>query len=101
MLASGAMREAQRAGVPAQSITALGGLRRFAPAVNDVSLLAIAPAAQHVDVLNAFGRLPAAAAILSRSLSHITIGNERGAITVRVVVPEEAGAALVWHTGSC
>ena len=100
MLASGVMREAQRAGVPAQSITPVGGLRRFAPAVSDVSLLAVAPEAQQAEVLNAFGRLPTAAAILSRSLSHITIGNERGAITVRVVVPDDAGAALVWHTGS-
>ena len=100
MLASGAMREAQRVGLPAQSITPLGGLRRFAPAVSDVSLLAIAGEAQHADVLNGFGRLPTAAAILSRSLSHVTIGNERGAITMRVAVPEEAGAALVWHTGS-
>ena len=100
MLASGAMREAQRVGLPAQSITPLGGLRRFAPAVSDVSLLAIATETQHADVLNGFSRLPTAAAILSRSLSHITIGNDRGAITMRVAVPDEAGAALVWHTGS-
>ena len=100
MLASGAMRDAHRVGLPARSITPLGSLRRFAPAVGDVSLLAVAAEAQHADVLSGFGRLPTAASILSRSLSHITIGNERGAITMRVAIPEEAGAALVWHTGS-
>ena len=100
MLVSGAMREAQRLGLPTQSITPLGGLRRFAPAVKEVALLAVAAEAQHADVLNGFGRLPSAAATLSRSLSHITIGSERGAITLRLAIPEEAGAALVWHTGS-
>jgi len=100
MLASAAMRDAQRMGLPASSITPLGSLRRFAPAVGDVSLLAVAPAAAHAEVLTGFARLPAVAAILARSLSHITIGNERGVITLRVTIPEEAGSALVWHTGS-
>ena len=100
MLASGAIREAERVGLPAQSITPLGSLRRFAPDIGDVSLLAIAPAQEHSNLLSGFARLPASAAVLSRSLAHVTIGNERGAITLHVVVPEESGAALVWHTGS-
>jgi DNA polymerase (family 10) len=100
MLASGAIREAQRVGLPAQSITPLGSLRRFAPDIGDVSLLAIADAARHTELLSGFARIPAVAAILSRSLSHITMANDRGAITLRVTVPEEAGTALVWHTGS-
>jgi DNA polymerase (family 10) len=85
---------------PARSITPLGSLRRFAPDIGDISLLAIAPAQEHSNLLTGFARLPASAAILSRSLAHVTIGNERGAITLHVVVPEEAGSALVWHTGS-
>jgi DNA polymerase (family 10) len=100
MLASGAIREAERAGLRAQSITPLGSLRRFAPDIGDVSLLAIAPAQEHSNLLSGFTRLPAAAAVLSRSLAHVTIANERGAITLHVAVPEESGAALVWHTGS-
>lgn len=100
MLASGAMREAERVGLPARSITPLGSLRRFAPAIRDVSLLAIAKAEDHTTLLTGFARLPASAAVLSRSLSHVTIGSERGAITLHVAVPEEAGSALVWHTGS-
>ncbi len=93
------MRDAQRAGLPARSITPLGSLRRFAPAVGDVSLLAVAPAAAHHDVLTGFARLTAAV-ILARSATHLIIGNDRGTVSVHVAVPEEAGAALVWHTGS-
>ena len=100
MLASSVMRDAQRTGLPVHSITPLGSLRRFAPAVGDVSLLAVAPATAHEEVLTGFGRLPSVAVVLARSSTHITIGNDRGAITVRVARPEEAGAALVWHTGS-
>ena len=100
MLASTAIRDARRAGLPAQSLTPLGSLRRFAPDVGDVALLAVAAAADHPEVLTAFARLPAVAAILARSASHITIGNERGVVSLHVAVPEEAGAALVWHTGS-
>jgi DNA polymerase (family 10) len=100
MLASSAMRDAQRVGLPARSFTTLGSLRRFAPAVGDVSVLALAAAADHTDLLSGFARLPAVTAILSRSASHITIGNERGVITLHVAVPEEAGSALAWHTGS-
>ncbi|HET9195271.1 MAG TPA: DNA polymerase/3'-5' exonuclease PolX [Vicinamibacterales bacterium] len=99
MLASTVMRDAQRAGLPVRSITPLGSLRRFAPAVGDVSLLAVAPAAAHHDVLTGFARLTAAV-ILARSATHLIIGNDRGTVSVHVAVPEEAGAALVWHTGS-
>jgi DNA polymerase (family 10) len=100
MLASGAMRDAERAGLPAISLTPLGSLRRMAPDVGDVSLLAIADLERHADVLSAFARLPAVAAIRSRSRTHITMANERGFITLRVAAPAEAGSALVWHTGS-
>lgn len=93
------MRDAQRAGLPVRSITPLGSLRRFAPAVGDVSLLAVAPAAAHPDVLTGFARLTAAV-VLARSETHLIIGNDRGTVSVHVTVPEEAGSALVWHTGS-
>ena len=100
MLASGAMRDAERVGLPAISLTPLGSLRRMAPDVGDVSLLAVADLERHSDVLSGFARLPAFAAVLTRSRTHITLANERGAITLRVAVPAEAGSALVWHTGS-
>lgn len=94
------MREAERLGLPARSMTPLGSLRRFAPSIRDVSLLAIAAADDHITLLTGFARMPASATVLSRSISHVTIGSERGAITLHVALPEEAGSALVWHTGS-
>ena len=100
MLASTAIRDAQRVGLPARSYSPLGSLRRFAPAVGDVSVLAVAAAADHIELLSGFARLPAVAAVLARSASHIALGTERGVVTVHVAVPEEAGAALAWHTGS-
>jgi DNA polymerase (family 10) len=100
MLASGAMRDAERVGLPVRSLTPLGSLRRFAPAIGDVSILAVAAAEDHSEVLTGFARLPVVAAVLSRSLSHVTIGSERGTITLHVTVPEESGSTLVWHTGS-
>ena len=78
----------------------VGSLRRFAPAVGDVSILAIAAARDHASLLEGFARLPVFAAIVARSHSHITVGSERGVITLHVTVPEQTGAALVWHTGS-
>jgi len=99
MIASTVMRDAQRAGLPVRSITPLGSLRRFAPAVGDVSLLAVAPAGEHANVLTGFARLTATV-VLARSTTHLIIGNERGTVAVHVVVPEETGSALVWHTGS-
>ena len=99
MLASTVMRDAQRAGLPVRSITPLGSLRRFAPAVGDVSLLAVAPAAAHQEVLTGFARVTTAV-VLARSATHLTIGSERGTLSIHIAVPEEAGSALVWHTGS-
>lgn len=100
MLASTAMRDAQRAGLPAQSLTPLGSLRRCAPAVGDVSLLAVAAAAHHAELLSGFARLTGSSSVLSQTSTSVTVGDERGAITLHVTVPEHAGAALVWHTGS-
>jgi DNA polymerase (family 10) len=100
MLASAVLRDVQRVGLPVRSITPIGSLRRFAPAVGDVSLLAVAPATAHAEILSGFARLPDVAVVLTRSATHVTIGSERGAIAVHVAVPEEAGSALVWHTGS-
>ena len=45
MLASDAIREARRAGLAADRSRPLGSLRRFAPDIGDVSLLAVAAAA--------------------------------------------------------
>jgi DNA polymerase (family 10) len=100
MLASSVVREARRAGLSADALTPVGSLRRFAPAVDDVSLLGIAAAARQPHVLKAFSRLPSAAAVTALSESSVTVNTLRGMVTLHLAPPEHTGAAFVWHTGS-
>jgi DNA polymerase (family 10) len=93
------IREARRAGIAADAIP-VGSLRRFAPAVGDVALLGVAPPPRHASVLDAFSRLPMVSAVLARDPSGLTLGTARGPVTLHLAAPEQAGAALVWHTGT-
>ena len=94
------MREAGRAGLPIDSIRPVGSLRRCAPDVGDVLLLAIAEPARHRHIRQGFTRLPFVTAVLSDTASLVTVQSPRGVVSLRVTAPEHAGAALVWHTGS-
>jgi DNA polymerase (family 10) len=98
-LATFAIQEARRTGIPADPVVPLGSLRRYAPDVGDVSLLAVAPAAAHDDVLRGFEHLSRGTP-LHRTATSVTAATTRGPITVHVTTPADAGAALVWHTGS-
>jgi DNA polymerase (family 10) len=100
LLASTAIRETRRIGVPADSIVSVGSLRRFAPEVGQVSLLAISHPDDINGVLNGFATLPLATGILNQTSSSITITTDRGPITLHAAPPEQRGVALVWHTGS-
>lgn len=100
MLASTSIREARRAGLAAESIIPVGSLRRFAPDVGDVSLLATAPAAEHTRLLRNFARLPVILEVAAHTACSLTAVTARGRFTLHVAAPEHAGAALVWHTGS-
>ena len=62
MLASSVIRDAHRAGIGFEMIVPVGSLRRFSPDVGDITLLGVAPAAQHKRILKSFARLPVAAA---------------------------------------
>ncbi len=99
LLASSIIREARRAGLGVE-VTPVGSLRRFAPAVGDVTVLGIAPPARHAQVLNAFSRLPTITGVLTREGSSITVETGRGPVSLHLAAPEQAGAALVWHTGA-
>ena len=94
------MREARRAGLPADHLTPLGSLRRWAPDIGDVSLLAVAQPMSHDEVLDGFLRLPFVTAVLARLPSSVEAATERGRVRLHVTTPEDAGAALVWHTGA-
>lgn len=100
MLASTVIREARRAGFPIRSLTPLGSLRRYSPDIGDVSLLAVAPPDRYADLLNVFTRLPFVARVVALSTTSATVATERGAVRLCLAAPEDAGAALVWHTGS-
>ena len=100
MLASTAMREAWRAGIPAHSLTPVGSLRRCAPDVGDLTILAISDRRRYREVLRVFGALPSATGIHAQTSTSITIDTARGAIMLCLSTPDQAGAALLWHTGS-
>ena len=100
VLASSIIRDARRAGLAVDSLTPVGSLRRFAPDVGDVALLGIVPGATHPGVLRAFTRLPAVLSAGSERDRRITIQTARGTVTLHLAAPEDAGAALVWHTGA-
>jgi DNA polymerase (family 10) len=94
------IREARRAGLPADDFLPLGSLRRWAPDIGDVSLLAVAQPAIHDQVLEGFLRLPLVSAVLARLPSSAEAATDRGRVRLHVTAPEDAGAALVWHTGA-
>ena len=100
MLASSVMREARRAGIGTEAITAVGSLRRYAPDIGDVALLGVVPMARHRQVMKAFTRLPLVLDVKSESDSTVVAGTDRGPVTLHLTTPEQAGAALVWHTGA-
>ena len=100
MLASQAIRDARRAGIGAETISAVGSIRRFEPEVDGVSLLAIAPPAEQKRLLHAFSRLPIVTDIGAETSCSVTALTERGAVTLHVAPMEHGGTALAWHTGS-
>jgi DNA polymerase (family 10) len=94
------MRDARRAGIPAEQLLPIGSLRRWAPEIGDVSLLAVAQPAVHDRVLDGFLRLPFVTAVLARLPASVEAATDRGRVRLHVTAPEDAGAALVWHTGT-
>lgn len=100
MLASTAIREARRAGLPADVLRPVGSLRRQAPDIGDVSLLAIADAIRLGELLDGFARLPSVTGVISQTSTNIVVATDRGEIALHVAAPDDAGAALAWHTGS-
>jgi DNA polymerase (family 10) len=100
MLASTLSREARRAALPVDSLTPVGSLRRFSPDIGDVSLLGAAPLARHEQVLDGFAASPVVTGVVERGPSSVTVATDRGRVRLLLSVPEHAGSALVWHTGS-
>jgi DNA polymerase (family X) len=100
LLANLAIREAHQAGLPADDIIPVGGLRRFAPAVDGAVLVAVADAARRHDLLTGLSQLSFVRSILGSSASSLQLATDRGLLEVHVASPDMLGAALVWHTGT-
>jgi DNA polymerase (family 10) len=100
LLASMVMREARRAGLAIEDLMPLGSLRRYAPDVGDVSLLAVAPAQWHGDVLEGFTHLPIVTSVEALMPTSVEIATDRGRVRLHLTTSDDAGASLVWHTGA-
>jgi DNA polymerase (family 10) len=76
-----------------------GSLRRFSETIGDVDVLVSASDPERV--MEAVVALPAVDTVLGRGTSKTSIVTRRGTqVDVRVVAPEQLGAALLYFTGS-
>ena len=99
-LAAQVIREAHQAGLPLKDLIPVGGLRRYAPAVEGAVLVAIVDDAHRDEVLNGFARLSLVRSVFGQTASHLRVSTDRGLVEVHTTSPDRAGAALVWHTGT-
>jgi DNA polymerase (family 10) len=99
-LATLVAQHAQRAGLPVAALVPLGSLRRFAPEIGDVTLLAVADHERHAEVLDGLANLGGSVSVLRRTERSMALGTDRGPVAVHLAAPQDAGAALLWHTGS-
>jgi DNA polymerase (family 10) len=90
-LATFIAQEVRRIGAPIEQLTPLGGLRRYAPSVEHVSLLAVAEADAHGEVFNALAGMGGPATVLNRSRSRIALVTERGPVEVHLATSDSAG----------
>jgi DNA polymerase (family 10) len=99
-LATLVAQHVQRAGLPVASLVPIGSLRRFAAEVGDVALLAVAAQDRQEDVLDGLAALGPSVSVLRRTETAIALNTEKGPVAIHLTAPQDAGAALLWHTGS-
>ena len=99
-LASIVVKETRRAGLAIDTLVSAGDIRRYEPDVSSVEILAVAAASEHRAVLSRLARLPIVVVSRARDDRNITLVTDRGPVTIHLTIPEDAGAALVWHSGS-
>ena len=99
-LATFVAQHVQRAGLPVVTMAPLGSLRRFAAEIGDVALLAVASQDRQTEVLDGLARLTPSVSVLRRTEKSIALNTEKGPVAIHLAVPQDAGAALLWHTGS-
>ena len=99
-LASIVVKETRRAGLAVDTLVSAGEIRRYEPAVSSVEILAVAAVSEHRALLSRFARLPIVVVSRERDDRSLKMVTDRGPVTIHLTIPEDAGAALVWHTGS-
>jgi len=99
-LATSIAQHVQRAGLPVSTLVPLGSLRRFAPEIGDVALLGVAHPERHVEVLDGLSQLSRSMSVLRRGDTSIALSSDKGPLSIHLTTPDDAGAALLWHTGS-
>ncbi|HEV8394929.1 MAG TPA: PHP domain-containing protein [Vicinamibacterales bacterium] len=99
-LATSIAQHVQRAGLPVVSLVPLGSLRRFAAEIGDVALLAVATQDRQTDVLDGLASLSSSVSVLRRTEKSIALSTDKGPVAIHLAPPQDAGAALLWHTGS-
>jgi len=99
-LATTIAQQVQRAGLPVSALVPLGSLRRYAPEIGDVALLAVAQPDAHAEILDGLGQLTPATSVLRRAETSIALSSDKGPLVIHLSAPHDAGAALLWHTGS-
>lgn len=99
-LATAAIREASRAGIPTRSMTPVGSVRRFSPDIGDMALLTALSPSHHADALERLATLPMVTSELGRTASMVSVMTTKGRATFLLAAPDQLGAALIWHTGS-
>ena len=88
----------RRAGI--DDLIAVGGVRRFAPDVGQVTLLAVASKSRQANLIKSLATLPSVTAVSAQDDNRVMLTTVRGDATVHFVSRDHAGSALVWHTGS-
>jgi DNA polymerase (family 10) len=85
--------------IPGLHISAAGSLRRMKETVGDIDILVSSQDAE--EVMEAFGSLPVVDNVLLRGDTKSSVVTREGLqVDLRVVLPEEYGAALQYFTGS-
>jgi len=82
------------------SLVPIGSLRRFAAEIGDVALLAVTPLDRQAELLEGLGRLGPSLSVLRRTEKSVAVRTEKGPASIHLTTPQDAGAALLWHTGS-
>ena len=90
----------QRAGLPVAALVPVGSVRRFAAEIGDVALLAVAAQDRQSEVLDGLSTLSPSVSVLRRSEKSMALNTEKGPVAIHLAAPQDAGAALLWHTGS-